>query len=259
MSVKRIFSYLFFLQVLALMILATTWGAESRDTLKVITPQWEDQTNADGSGLFFDILRAVYESEDIGLAYTFAPWKRCQAMVNAGNQDAMLCVWKSHARQNHQITTKMPLFVEETAVVVKKASGIIWKGIHSLDYKRAVWLRGYNYHQSSQMAGIQLADWYEVDAQEDAWHQLDLDRFDAYIDARIDIDGYLKSDRQNAGLYQIYPLWKQKAYVAFTDTKRSRRLIRIYDTRVKALIASGELARIHAKWGRAFDPADWAE
>ena len=262
MSVIRICLHIFLGQILALTLVVAT-GAESaskiRGNLRIITPRWEGQTNADGSGLFFDILRAVYTPEDIGLTWTFAPWKRCQAMVRAGNEDAMLCVWKAHARENHQITTKVPLFVEETCAVIKKASGIAWKGNHSLDYRRAVWLRGYDYHKSPWMSGIQLAAWHEVDSHEEAWHQLNLDRFDAYIDARIDIDLYMKSDPDNAGLYRVYPLWKQKSYVAFSDTKRSRVLIRIYNARMAALIASGELARIHAKWGRAFDPADWTD
>ena len=227
--------------------------------IRIITPQWEGQTNEDGSGLFFEIIRSVYEPEGIQMVFSFAPWKRCISTVRAGSQDAMLCVWQGHARKNRQLTPKLPLYIEHTAAVVKKASGIVWKGIHSLDYRRAVWMRGYNYQQSPRMEGIQLSDWHEVDAHDEAWHQLNLDRFDAYIDALIDIRSYLDSGRAEAGLYQIHLLWKQKAYAAFSDSQRSQQLIRIYNKRAAAMVDSGEMADIYRHWGQPFDLEDWRD
>lgn len=261
MGIKRNRLMALFGTALVLLLLGdgTAGPAANPREIRVITPQWEGQTNADGTGLFFDIIRAVYEPGGVVLRLSFAPWKRCQDMVSSGRQDAMLCVWKSHAGEMGQLIPSIPLYIEETAVVVKKASGLVWKGIHSLDYRRAVWLRGYDYHTAPRMKEVQLSTWHEVDSHEEAWHQLNLDRFDAYIDARIDIDAFLNSGRAEAGLYQTYPLWKQKAYVAFSHTPSARALLRIYDTRAVSLLDSGELERIYEKWGVDFDPGDWGE
>ena len=233
--------------------------SKSPKEIRIITPQWEGQTNRDGSGLFFDIIRSVYEPEGIRIVFAFAPWKRCISTVQAGERDAMLCVWASHARKDHQLIPKIPLYIEHTAAVVKKASGIVWKGIHSLDYRRAVWLRGYDYHLADQLTDIQLADWHEVDGHDEAWHQLDLDRFDAYIDALIDIRAYVDSGLAEARLYEIHPLWLQKAYVAFADSDRSRQLVRVYDRRAAAMVASGQMAEIYHKWKQPFDPENWRD
>ncbi len=225
--------------------------------IHIITPQWEGQTNKDGTGLFFDIARAVYGPSGISLKFGFSPWKRCQAMVTSGGADAMFCVWQTQARQEKQLIPQYPIYVERTVAVFKKASFISWQGIHSLDYKRAVWLRGYNYHLHNKFQGIQLASWHEVDSHKNAWRQLNLDRFDVYIDALIDINQYMKTNQVDTALYQKQVLWSDKSYVAFSDTEKSRELIRIYDKQIMVLFESGELARIYKKWDQPFYPGYW--
>jgi len=225
----------------------------------IVTPQWEGQTNRDGTGLFLDIVKAVYGPAGSTQKISFSPWKRCQATVTAKGADAMLCVWQSDAEKQNQLIPEYPIFVEHTAVVFKKASLMSWQGIHSLDYKSVVWLRGYNYHLYHQFQGIQLAGWHEVDSHKNAWRQLNLDRFDAYIDALIDINQYMKTNQVDASLYQKQVLWSDKAYVAFSDTKKSRELIHIYDQRIIVLFRSGELARIYKKWDQPFDPGPWKD
>ncbi|MDD9303172.1 MAG: transporter substrate-binding domain-containing protein [Desulfobacter sp.] len=201
---------------------------QSLKTVSIITPEWKDQTNRDGTGLFFDIVRAVYQPAHIKMVFRFAPWKRCQATVNVNKADAMLCVWKSHALSQNQLTPRFPLYVEDTAVVFKKGSLFSWQGIHTLDYHRVAWLRGYNYHTVKAMSGIQLDLWEEVDSHEDAWQLLNHDRVDFYMDAGIDIDLYIRDENMDMGLYEKQRLWSQKAYVAFANTPRSARLAALF-------------------------------
>ena len=233
--------------------------AESVTKIHIITPQWKSQTNMDGSGLFFDIIKAVYSPEGITMDFRFAPWKRCQATVNTGSADAMLCVWKSHASAQNQLTPRYPIYVEQTAAVIKKASQITWWGMHAMDYKRAVWLRGYNYHTDPHMEGVQLSLWHEVDSWEDAWRQLNLDRFDVYIDALIDLNNYIREKNIDENLYRIEILWREKAYVAFSNSERSKALIKIFDRQIMKLVESGDLARIYKKWDQPFSKENWQD
>ncbi len=227
------------------------------DTIKIITPEWDGQTNRDGTGLFFDIVRAVYNPARVKVEFRFAPFKRCQATVSAAKADAMLCVWKTHASELKQLTPRYPIFVERTAVIFKNASMFSWQGLHTMDYKRAAWLRGYNYHRDKEMASVQLAQWYEVDSHEEAWQQLNMDRFDFYIDALIDLNAYIKSNKVDMHLYQKEVLWSNESFMAFSDTKRSRALIEIFDREIQKLVKSGELARIYEKWDQPFYSNYW--
>jgi polar amino acid transport system substrate-binding protein len=225
--------------------------------IKIITPEWEGQTNRDGTGLFFDIVRAVYGSAHVKIEFQFAPWKRCQATVSSGKADAMLCVWKVHAEELKQLMPRYPMYVEQTVVVFKNASMFSWRDIHTMDYRRAVWLRGYDYHRETPMASVQLAQWYEVDSHEEAWQQLNMDRFDFYIDALIDLNAYIKSNDVDADLYQREVLWSSPSFMAFSDTEKSRVLIEIYDREILKLVKSGELARIYSTWGQPFFSEYW--
>ncbi|WDP91331.1 MAG: transporter substrate-binding domain-containing protein [Desulfobacter sp.] len=229
------------------------------DTIHVVTPEWAGQTNRDGSGLFFEIVRAVYEPAGIHMDFKLVPWKRCQAMLATprSDADAMLCTWKPHARKRRLLTPAYPLYVEQTAVIFKKASKISWQGIHSLDYRRAVWLRGYNYHTDSQMKSVQLSLQHEVDSYEEAWRQLNLDRFDFYIEALIDLDAYIREKNIDMRLYQKEVLWRTDAYVAFSNTDRSRRLIAVFDREMSQLFQSGRLAQIYRKWKQPFFSEHW--
>ncbi|HCY84029.1 MAG TPA: hypothetical protein DHV36_02725 [Desulfobacteraceae bacterium] len=231
--------------------------ASDLHTIHIITPEWEAQTNRDGSGLFFEIVQAVYAPSGIHIKPTFAPWKRCQATVDAKKADAMLCVWKTHAAEHGQLIPDYPMFIERTAVVFKRASLLDWHGVNAMDYKRAVWLRGYNYHTDPHLASVQLVQWHEVDSHEEAWQQLNLDRFDFYIDALIDLDTYIQENNIDMGLYRKVVLWSQKSYVAFADTPKSRRLIDIYNRELPKLIKNGTLEMILEEYGQTFHADEW--
>ncbi len=227
------------------------------DTIKIITPEWDGQTNRDGTGLFFDIVRAIYDPAHVKVEFRFAPFKRCQAMVSSAKADAMFCVWKTHASELKQLTPRYPIFVERTAVIFKNASMFSWQGLYTMDYKRAVWLRGYNYQKDRHMSSVQLVRWHEVDSHEEAWQLLNMDRIDFYIDALIDLNAYITSNKVDMGLYGKEVLWSNESFMAFSDTKRSKALIGIFDREIQKLVKSGELARIYEKWDQSFYSNYW--
>ncbi|THB79506.1 MAG: hypothetical protein D3926_10785 [Desulfobacteraceae bacterium] len=229
------------------------------EQIKIVTPEWNNQTNRDGSGLFFDILKQVFAPHDISMAFDLVPWKRAQSLVNAGSSDAMLCVWAQHAREEGQITPRYPLFIEHTAVIYKKEKIHPWNGISSLDQRSAIWLTGYDYHHFDQFKNITFLRYGEVDSHDKAWLQLNLGRYDVYIDALIDLDLYIRKNDVDMQLYNKKILWAERAFVAFSPSERSKTLARIYDEQIQVLFRSGQLARIYQKWDITFYPEYWQE
>lgn len=227
--------------------------------IEIITPQWEGQTNEDGTGLFFEIIRRVYDPMGIKVVYRFAPWKRCQTTVTSKDADAMLCVWQIDAQRENQIIPHYPMYVEVTAVIFKRVSIPSWQGIHSMDLKRAVWLRGYDYHTYEPLRNIRFSKWHEVDSYENAWRQLNLDRFDVYLEALIDLEQYIKQNAIDTGLYSKEILGSEKAYISFSNSETSRELIRIFDGQILGLFRSGELEKIYQKWDQPFYPEYWED
>ncbi len=256
--VKYQFSILLFLFCLILFLgNAASQDISHIDEIKIATPKWEAQTNEDGTGLFFEIVKRVYEPLGIKMTYTFVPWKRAQALVNHQDNDAMLCVWEEHAVQENQILPRYPLFVEFTAVIFKKGKFPSWKGIQSLNGKSAVWLRGYDYHLFKPFESIKLNKYHEVDSYDKAWLQLNLGRYDVYIDALIDLDIYIKKSKIDVSAYNKEILWGEKAYVAFSQSEKSKGLVQLYDERIQILFKTGDLEKIYKKWGVKFHPEYW--
>lgn len=257
---KYFLSITFFIALL-LTVSTASHGNEMRSihTIKIVTPHWENQTNTDGTGLFFEIIQSVYEPAGIKMSFKFVPWKRAQALVNDKNADAMLCVWQEHADEEHQILPRYPMFIEHTAVVFKKDKSILWDGIQTLNQKSAVWLRGYDYHHFKQLRHIEFKQFHEVDTYEMAWMHLNMDRYDVYIDALIDMDIYIRKNALDMSQYHKKILWGEKAYPAFSESDRSKKLIEIYDKQIKILFETGKLRRIYEKWDVQFFPEYWED
>lgn len=226
-------------------------------TIEVVTPAWEGQTNKDGTGLFFQIVRETFEPAGVRMTYRFAPWKRSQEMVAKGEADAMLCVWKAHAEEMGQLVPRYPMFVEYTAAVWKRGAMPDWKGIDSLNGKRAVWLRGYDYHTFSHFDGVSFARWTEVDDYDAVWRILEHNRVDVYIDAPIDVNKYIADHGTDMSGYRKEILWGENAYAAFSDNEKCRRLISVFDRGMKKLYESGRLAAIYGQWGATVDLSAW--
>ncbi len=226
--------------------------------IRISTPSWEKQTNKDGTGLFFDIIRGVYEPVGIKMEYKIVPWKRALKEIRFKEADAMLGVLLDDAREQNQIIPKYPMITEYTTVVFKKEKIGKWEGVKTLKGRRAIWLRGYNYHTSPQLKDLDLT-WNEIDTYIGAWNVLAKDRTDIYIDALHDIEQYIKLNNIDMNIYRKEVLWGENAYIGFSRTEKSEKLVKIYDKRIIELFRTNKLKQIHEKWDAKYLPGPWTE
>jgi len=221
-------------------------------TIHIATPEWKNQTNKDGSGIYFDIVREVYEPVGIKMTYKFVPWERAEHMLESKEADAMV----SALRRKERLTPEYPMWMEYTAVVFRKDNIKDWKGIESLRGKRALWIRGYDFHTTQYLKDIELK-WEETDDHATAWRMLDKGRTDFYIDAQVDIDEYITENKVNTDSYRKETIWGEKAYMSFSKTEKSGKLIQIYDKRIIELVKSGGLKKIFEKYNFTFPSEAW--
>ncbi len=222
---------------------------ENITSISIATPAWKNQTHQDGSGLFFDIVRAVYAPLGMTLEYRIVPWKRAVHLVESREVDAMLCV----LQDSQFLIPQYPLFIDYTAVLFKKQRIPEWKGLETLDGKTAAWPRGYNYHTQPQMQDITV-EFYEVNHLYQGVAMLSNDRVDFYIDALIDLAPYIREHDIDMRAYQLEIPYGKNAYIGFARTKRSEKLIHLYDARIPELSRSGELEALFNKWRVRFEP-----
>ena len=87
-------------------------------TLNIVTPEWTDVTNKDGTGLYFELLHLVYDPAGIQVKCKFVPWARAVEYIDLKLGDAMLGSYNSV----DAFFPKFPLDTEYTAVVYKKGT-----------------------------------------------------------------------------------------------------------------------------------------
>ncbi|MGE0086693.1 MAG: substrate-binding periplasmic protein [Desulfococcaceae bacterium] len=227
---------------------------EKTTEIHIATPSWAGQTNEDGSGMFFDIVRTVYEPAGIKMKFEIVPWKRAESMISAKEADAYL----SARKRKDRLVPRYPLWVEHTAVVFRKDRIKEWKGMESLNNKNLLWMRGYDFHTDSHLNGIQFK-WQETDSLEQAWKLVEMGRYDAYIEVLEDLKQYAKTGNADMNLLQIEVLWGENSYMAFAKREKSEKLMQIYDKRIKEIFDSGELEKLFEKWGIMYSPEAWRE
>ena len=216
---------------------------ENIKSIHVVTPSWEGYTNKDGTGLWFEILRAVYEPVGIQMTYEFVPWKRAMDEVLSNKSDAILGEYENE----NLLMPRYPLDVERTAVVFTRENIKAWNGLKTLEGKNVVWLRGYDYHLVDELEGIQL-NWYEIDDRKQAWKMLERGRVDFFMDALSDIEQSIEDNTIDMTPYQIEIVWTTNVYVGFAQSGRAEKLVEIYDKRIAELLESDELQKLFEKW-----------
>lgn len=237
-----------FLNVFAIAISLPVFSiaSENLETIQIATPEWEDTTNKDGTGLYFDIIRSVYEPSGIQLEYEIVPWNRALNLIKNHQADALPGGYFVGNREGvDDLFPRRPIDTEIASVVYLKNKAEGWKGPESLSGKRVLWLRGYNYDKYLDVK----VDFGEIDERMQAWRLLDAGRYDFYMDALFDIESYIDQNNVDIEKYEIRPVIYNNLYLRFANTPKSKKLIEIYDKRIPELVESGEMEKIFQKWG----------
>ncbi len=230
---------------------AYTQDAGKITEIHVVTPSWEKQTYEDGSGLFFDIIRAVYEPVGINLKFDIVPWERAKMITDSKDADARLVVWESG--EADQLIPRYPMYVDYTALVCKKDSIPTWEGVKFLEGRSVIWMRGYDNHKLPILQGMKY-EWFEIDSYDQAWEMLKADRVDCYMEALIDLKPYVEQHKIDLSAYYVdETVNSANAYLEFAHTERSKQLIQIYDERMPKLLESGEIKQLFKKWDIKFE------
>ena len=228
--------------------------ADKITTIHVVTPTFLNAAHEDETGLFFDIIRSVYESAGLTMTSEIVPWKRAVTMIQSNRADAMPGVPANVA----VLLPTYPIVSIPIVAVFKKETMTTWAGIASLNGKRTIWIRGYDLHKTPYLQDAHV-EWQEIDEWAEAWFMLERGTTDVYIEALPDVEDYRKNNHVDMQPYQVEPLWNLKLYMSFADTEKSKTLMDVYDTGIRKLLHSGELHTLFEKWGLPFLPEIWQE
>ena len=80
---KKIFLFIMFIQI-------QLFAAPFPKEIFIVSESWEDLTNKDGSGLYFDLARMIYEPTGVSVKIKIYPYNRSSMMVEKKRADVWL-------------------------------------------------------------------------------------------------------------------------------------------------------------------------
>lgn len=102
-------AFLTLLTALFLMCLSLSAQAEK---LRIVTDFWAPyayQQNGQGMGIDYEVAAQVFERLGVEIQWQFLPWKRCLAMLDQGEADGVLDIFRTNERETTLLYPDEPL------------------------------------------------------------------------------------------------------------------------------------------------------
>lgn len=242
-----------FLAVLGLAQFSVVHGsADPVTSIEVLCEDWEGYTNKDGSGVYWEVVKEVYEPIGIRVNTRIVPWKRALLAVAEKKADAVLGAYYSQEKDGKEfLYPEWHISVEDPVMIVFKKDRLPnWakEGIQTLEHTNLAWISGYDFDQSF------LKDFsvnsFEIRNVKQGLSMVNHGRVDGLLDYE---SGIRKAAHElEISLVKDFEMkvvkLGSKLYLAYSNTARSEELLTIFDSRMAQLVESGAIERIYRKW-----------
>ncbi len=234
---------LFFWAAASLISLTPLQGlaAELR-AIHFVTEAWEGMTNADGTGLCWDVFRKIYEPSGIRVEFEIMPYARATKLVQTKEADASIGAYLSE--YEGVLFSKWHYTQDVVLAIFKKGNVAAWDGEKSLSGNLG-WMRGYAFDQYLRTE----PRFFEVDRRESGLKMLEAGRLDFFLDTKDELLDALKQGVIKQDDYQIETILKLNVYLTFADNERGREFVKLFDDRMAEFVKSRELLPLYQKWG----------
>ncbi|ADR58254.1 MULTISPECIES: substrate-binding periplasmic protein [Pseudomonas] len=232
--------------LLAMLLSIAPWVTAAEGIPKqihLVSEEWLDYTNADGTGVAWDVLRKVFEPAGVEVITQSAPYSRAVGLVKRGEADAWVGSYKEENDDN-----LYPRWHFDMDHIY--ALGLASKPVPTLETigkYRLAWVRGYDY--GSYLPNVR--EFREIQRREGILPMLEHDRVDYYIDALTEVD-YVLGQTSQPERFRRTHVAELPLYLAFARNDQAKALCELFDKRMKELIRSGELKPIFEHWTQPY-------
>lgn len=211
--------------------------------VRLASEQWQDYTEADGTGLAWDVLRQVFEPAGVRVVAQSALYSRAIGLVRRGEADAWVGSYQNESPDNLYPRWHFDI---DHIYALGLAKGPVPTAA-TIGHYRLAWVRGYDYARYLPNVG----DGREVQRREGILPMLEHDRVDFYIDALTEID-YVIGQSDQPQRFRRTHIAELPLYLAFADSDAGRTLRDLFDRRMEQLVRSGELKPIFERWRQPY-------
>jgi ABC-type amino acid transport substrate-binding protein len=221
--------------------------AQAGDTpptvIHLASEEWEDYTAADGHGLGWDVLRAIFEPAGVKLDIRIEPYTRAVGLAQRGDVDACVGAYRNdvsdllYPRWNYDTDHIYALGLASNPAPTPQTLG---------NYRLA-WVRGYEYQ--NYLPNVHRYN--EVIRRAGILSMLTHNRADFYIDALTEID-YVVKRAKDPSLFRRTHIAELPLYLCFANTPKARTLMELFDQRMDVLVKNGQLKPIFERWKQPY-------
>jgi len=222
---------------------AQTQALAKPQFIDLVSDEWHNLTRKDGTGLYWDLIRMVYQRQGIEMRPRIFPYPRSVQMVREKKADAWVASFlrekdfplypKWHFDQNAQM------------VVYRKDLPAGFRGLMSLRNQRVAWLRDFGLDRYVREP-MRIT---EVDSIPQALQMLDHGRIDYFLGAKSDLEDVVGKNRIDMSRYETRFAMHLGLYLAFADTPRGAQLRDIWDAEMEGLHKAPEFKAVYRRYG----------
>lgn len=217
--------------------------------VRLVSEAWIDYTNADGTGLAWDILRKVFEPAGVEVELHTAPYSRSVGLVKRGEADAWVGSYKEE--ENDDLYPRWHYDLDHIY-----ALGLASKPqptLADINKYRLAWVRGYDfqYYLPGTEDCLRVQHCREIQRRDGILPMLQHNRVDFYIDALTEVD-YVLGQASDPALFRRTHLVELPLYLAFGNNERGKALRAVFDRRMETLARNGELKPIFDHWQQPY-------
>lgn len=199
-------------------------------------------TNRDGTGLYWDIIRAVYAP--VGIKTKFIIRSRFHSIDLVKNQKADAVVGTFREDIKGVLFPKYPLAKEIVFVVFKKERLNQWEGIDSINGKRVAWIKDFHFDRYMDVSAQKT----EFETRDHILRLLETDQIDFFVDTQNGLEAALNSKKLDLTNLTAEILMNIDLYLAFANNEKGLKLREIFNKRFPELVESGEIENLFVKW-----------
>ena len=232
--------------LLAMLLSVAPWAVAAEGPpkqIQLVSEEWIDYTNADGTGVAWDVLRKVFEPAGVKVVTQSAPYSRAVGLVKRGEADAWVGSYKEENGDN-----LYPRWHFDMDHIY--ALGLASKPVptsQNVGKYRLAWVRGYDY--GSYLPDVH--EFREIQRREGILPMLEHDRVDFYIDSQTEVD-YVLNQASQPERFRRTHVAELPLYLAFARNDQAKALRDLFDKRMAELVRSGELKPIFEHWRQPY-------
>ena len=222
---------------------ATAVPAAKITSALFVTDEWHDLTRKDGTGLYLDIITAVFARQGVNVTFRTYPYARAVQQVKDKQADGWVASFLKE--KSFPLYPQYHFDKNEQTIVYLKRKQRAPVSTGSLGNQRVAWLRDFGLdrfiHEPMRIN--------ELDSIESAFQMLEKDRVDYFIGAKSDIEDYVKSSQQDMSNFGMAYALHLGLYMAFADTPRGAQLRDMWDAEMAKFHTTEAFKAIYKKYG----------